>query len=250
MGAAYVVTGSVNQACVESGTSDVVRAMLADAEATDVAMAPAADMFEMGVKVQVLKRATLFPMRAAKLYELYRTCESLEQIPAKDRTQLETTFFRMPLESAWADTERFFATRDPAQLERAARDPKHRLALTFRSYLGLGSRWATSGDAGRKVDFQVWCGPAMGAFNAWARGSCLEAPPARRVADVAWNVMFGAAVLARRATLVAQGADPERLVVGLAPRSRASLLALLETGREEPKPASRTPCSAGEVNRR
>ncbi|MGE3821099.1 MAG: nitronate monooxygenase, partial [Isosphaeraceae bacterium] len=42
MGAAYVVTGSVNQSCVESGTSDAVRKMLADARQADVAMAPAA----------------------------------------------------------------------------------------------------------------------------------------------------------------------------------------------------------------
>ena len=73
MGAAYVVTGSVNQACVESGSSDAVREMLAEAEQADVTMAPAADMFEMGVKVQVLKRGTMFAMRAAKLYELYRS---------------------------------------------------------------------------------------------------------------------------------------------------------------------------------
>ena len=55
MGAAYIVTGSVNQSCVEAGTSDVVRRMLCQAQQADVAMAPAADMFEMGVKVQVLE---------------------------------------------------------------------------------------------------------------------------------------------------------------------------------------------------
>ena len=60
MGAAYIVTGSVNQACVESGTSDVVRDMLAEAGQADITMAPAADMFEMGVEVQVLKRGTTF----------------------------------------------------------------------------------------------------------------------------------------------------------------------------------------------
>ena len=77
MGAAYVLTGSINQACVESGTSDQVRGMLAQAGQADVAMAPAADMFEMGVKVQILKRGTMFAMRAAKLYELYRAHDSL-----------------------------------------------------------------------------------------------------------------------------------------------------------------------------
>src|ERR671935_238903 len=81
MGAAYVLTGSINQACVESGSSDPVREMLAAAEQADVIMAPAADMFEMGVKVQVLKRGTMFAMRAQKLYELYRTCPDMASIP-------------------------------------------------------------------------------------------------------------------------------------------------------------------------
>ena len=85
MGAAYVVTGSVNQACVESGTSPAVRQMLAEAEQADVAMAPAADMFEMGVKVQVLKRGTMFAMRAAKLYRaLPRRTPPWKPIPADD----------------------------------------------------------------------------------------------------------------------------------------------------------------------
>ena len=51
MGAAYIVTGSINQACAEAGTSPLVRKMLAQATQTDVTDAPAADMFEMGVKV-------------------------------------------------------------------------------------------------------------------------------------------------------------------------------------------------------
>lgn len=47
------------------------------------------------------------------------------------------------------------------------------------------------------MDYQVWCGPAMGAFNEWAAGSFLEAPEQRRVATVARNILFGAAVLTR-----------------------------------------------------
>ena len=74
MGAGYVVTGSVNQGCVEAAASEHTKKLLAQAEMADVSMAPAADMFEMGVQLQVLKRGTLFPMRAQKLYELYRNC--------------------------------------------------------------------------------------------------------------------------------------------------------------------------------
>ena len=40
MGAAYVLTGSINQSCVESGTSPLVREMLCKTEQSDVAMAP------------------------------------------------------------------------------------------------------------------------------------------------------------------------------------------------------------------
>jgi len=43
MGAAYVLTGSINQASVESGLSTAARHMLVEADAADVVMAPAAD---------------------------------------------------------------------------------------------------------------------------------------------------------------------------------------------------------------
>jgi PfaD family protein len=204
MGAAYVLTGSINQACVESGSSDAVRKMLAEAGQADVIMAPAADMFEMGVKVQVLKRGTLFAMRAAKLYELYRTCANLEAIPAAERVRLEKDLFRAPLDAIWAETRQFWLGRDPKQVERAEADAKHKMALTFRWYLGLSSRWANAGEPTRQVDYQVWCGPAMGAFNEWVKGSFLERSENRRVATVARNLMHGAAVVTRVQMLACQ----------------------------------------------
>ncbi|HEY9721520.1 MAG TPA: PfaD family polyunsaturated fatty acid/polyketide biosynthesis protein [Oscillatoriaceae cyanobacterium] len=197
MGAAYVLTGSVNQSCVESGTSDLVRQMLAAAQQADVAMAPAGDMFEMGVKVQVLKRGTMFAMRAQKLYDLYKAYEGLEAIPEDVRAGLEKDLFRAPLEEIWTGTRDFFLTRDPSQVERAERDPKHRMALVFRWYLGLSSRWSKGGDPSRKADYQIWCGPAMGAFNEWVKGSALEASENRRVVTVALNILVGACALTR-----------------------------------------------------
>ena len=207
MGAAYIVTGTINQACIESGSSDLARTMLAEAGQADIAMAPAVDMFEMGVKLQVLKRGTLFPMRANKLYEYYRNYDSIEAIPAKDRETLEQSIFRAPLEEIWQATRAFFAERDPEQLQRAGQDPKHRMALMFRWYLGLSSRWANAGDTARKVDYQIWCGPAMGAFNEWTRGGFLEHPGQRRVVSVALNILYGAAVVCRANLLRSQGVN-------------------------------------------
>jgi PfaD family protein len=201
MGAAYVVTGSVNQACVESGTSSLVREMLAQAEQADTTMAPAADMFEMGVRVQVLKRGTLFAMRAAKLYDLYRTYPAWNAIPATERANLEKHVFQGSFDQIWDQTEAFFRERDPRQLERAANEPKHKMALVFRWYLGLSSHWANAGDPHRKIDYQIWCGPAMGAFNEWTQGTFLAEPGERRAVTVAMNLLYGAAVMLRGRTL-------------------------------------------------
>jgi PfaD family protein len=223
MGAGWILTGSVNQACVEAGTSDAVREMLAAAGQADTAMAPAADMFEMGVKVQVLKRGTMFPMRAQRLLDLYRAHESLEAIPAADRAALERDLFRAPLEEIWRGTREWFLGRDPSQVERAEREPRHRMALVFRWYLGMSSRWANAGEPSRRLDYQVWCGPAMGAFNEWARGSFLEAPAARRVAVVARNLLHGAAVLLRAQALRAQGIDLPPACAAAPPRTPAEI---------------------------
>ena len=228
MGAAYVLTGSINQACLESGSSDAVREMLAEAEQADVIMAPAADMFEMGVKVQVLKRGTMFAMRAARLYELYRHHAGLEHLPAAERGQLEKMIFRAPIEQVWKETRDFWLARDPAQVKRAETDPKHRMALVFRWYLGLSSRWANAGEPGRKVDYQVWCGPAMGAFNEWTRGSELESWRNRRAVTIARNLMHGACVLTRLHVLRCQGATVPPEWARVVPLSAETLAATFD----------------------
>jgi hypothetical protein len=81
------------------------------------------------------------------------------------------------------------------------------MALVFRSYLGLASLWAKHGDADRQIDYQIWCGPAMGAFNAWVKNSCLENVDCRYVADMAMNLMYGATGLMRCQWLRNQGIE-------------------------------------------
>lgn len=207
MGAAYIVTGSVNQACLEAGTSDYVREILAAADQADITMAPAADMFEMGVKVQVLKRGTMFAMRAQKLYELYNRYDALESLPAADQAQIEKQVFQASLAEVWQQTRQFFNSRDPKQISEAERNPKHKMALLFRSYLGQASRWANAGEPSRHMDYQIWCGPAMGAFNRWTADSPLADWRNRRVADVAFALLFGAAVQMRLTMLRSQGVN-------------------------------------------
>ncbi len=206
MGAAYIVTGSVNQSTRESGTSEMAKEMLARTGQADVSMAPAGDMFVMGARVQVLKWGTMFPMRAARLYELYRNYPDLESIPESERKNLEKTYFRSSLEEIWVQTRSFFMEHDPGQVEKAAKNPKHRMALIFRWYLGQSTHWANSGNESRKIDFQIYCGPAMGAFNEWGKGTFLAAPQNRDVVTIAMNFLYGAALLQRVQFLRNQGA--------------------------------------------
>jgi PfaD family protein len=205
LGADYVLTGSLNQASVESGLSDLGKEMLASADVADVAMAAAADMFEMGVRVQVLKRGTMFSLRANRLYEVFRSHSSLDELPASLRHELEERVLGASIDAVWHETETFWRERDPAQLDRASVDPKHKMALVFRWYLGMSSRWAIAGNGARRADYQIWCGPAMGAFNAWVKGSFLEPPAARSVVQIALNLLEGAAIVVRAQQLRTYG---------------------------------------------
>lgn len=204
-GAAYVMTGSVNQSAIEAGLSEAGKAMLAKASIADTTMAPAADMFEQGVKVQVLKQGTMFSSRASQLFELYRAYNDAAEIPEPIRRKIESTIFQRSLDQVWSDTERFFKERDPSQLDLANRNAKHKLALLCRWYLGQASRWAIQGVEGRELDYQIWSGPAIGAFNEWAKGSFLEPPSNRSVAQIAYNLLEGASVIGRAQQLRSYG---------------------------------------------
>lgn len=221
LGADYALTGSINQAAVESGLSAPAKALLALAESTDVGMAPSPDMFELGVQVQVLTRGTLFARRAHRLYAIWRAHPGLESLPPALRDELEQRVLGASLDAIWAETRAFWQRRRPEEVERAERDPKHRMALCFRWYVGKSSRWAIAGEPERALDYQIWCGPAMGGFNRWARGSHLEAPSNRMVVDIALNLLEGAATLTRARQLRAMGVPLSPAAFAFRPRRLA-----------------------------
>lgn len=205
LGAAYVLIGSIHQSCQESGLSADGKQMLAKAKMTDVIMTASADMFEMGVKVQVLKRGIMMGMRGNLLYDLYTHYSHIEAIPPSTIKELERTIFWKPVDEIWQETINFFKQVDPSQITRAETDAKHRMALIFRWYLGNSSRWPIQGTVERKIDYQIWCGPAMGAFNQWVKGSFLEQPSERKIKQVALNLMVGAAQITRAQQLKSLG---------------------------------------------
>ncbi len=209
MGAAYVVTGSVNQGCVESGTSDYVKQVLAETAMADVTMAPCADMFEMGAKVEVIKKKTMYAQNAQKLYEYYVKYSAFEDIPAAERERIEKKILRDSFANIWAGTKEYFSRVDPSKIPLAEKNPKLKMALVFRWYLGSSSRWAVQGNPDRKFDMQIWCGQAMGAFNLWVKGTPLEQAENRHVGEVAKLLLHSCAYHYMKNLLIRMGAASE-----------------------------------------
>lgn len=195
LGADFVLTGSINQCTVEAGTSDAVKELLEGMNIQDTDLVPAGDMFEMGAKVQVFKKGLLFPSRARRLYDLYRQYGSIGELDAATRTQLETRYFGRSIDQVWAETCEYYGRAMPEVIARAERDPKHKMALIFRWYFVHSSRLALRGDPEHRVDYQVHCGPALGAFNQWVRGTPLESWRARHVDEIGLRLLTATASL-------------------------------------------------------
>jgi trans-AT polyketide synthase/acyltransferase/oxidoreductase domain-containing protein len=134
LGADFVLTGSINQCTAEAGMSDVVKDMLQDINVQDTDYAPAGDMFEIGAKIQVMKRGVFFPARANKLYNLWREHDSLASIDAQTAKHIQEKYFRRSFEEVYAETRNHYLTIMPGEIDKADRSPKHKMALVFRWY--------------------------------------------------------------------------------------------------------------------
>ncbi|KVM68313.1 hypothetical protein WJ60_12215 [Burkholderia ubonensis] len=188
LGAEFVLVGSVNQCSPEAGTSDLVKDMLAELALHDTAYAPAGDMFVTGARVQVVRRGTLFPARANQLYLAYRTHDSIAALPARTRDGFER-FMGKSLDAIWDLTRERLARHRPAELARLETDPKARMARVFKWYFSRSIESAINGVEAERANFQIHSGPAMGAFNAFARGGAFESRASRHVDALAEELM-------------------------------------------------------------
>jgi trans-AT polyketide synthase/acyltransferase/oxidoreductase domain-containing protein len=195
MGADFVLTGSINQCTVEAGTSDTTKSILQDIGVRDTTYAPAGDMFEMGARVQVVRKGLFFPARANRLYELYQRHNSLEEIDMKTREQIQEKYFKRSFADVWEETRRYYLRTGAEWIHDIENKPKQKMALIFKWYFVHTTRLAQSGSEDQRVDYQIHCGPALGAFNQWVRGTPLQSWQERHVADIGVQIMNGAAQL-------------------------------------------------------
>jgi len=189
MGADFVATGSINQCSVEAAISDDVKNILQSIDINDTAYAPSGELFEMGSKVQVVKKSSLFSIRANKLYQLYQQYSSLEDIDPSTIKELETKYFLRTIDQVWCETRDHYLKIAPSVIERAEKRPKSKMALIFKWYFIHTTRAALKGSDEYNGDLQIHCGPALGAFNQIVKGGPIAQWQNRRVVDIASFLM-------------------------------------------------------------
>lgn len=186
LGADYIVTGSINQCTAEAATSDKAKELLAKMQIQDTEYAPAGDMFELGAKVQVLKKGLFFPIRANKLYELYRNHDSIEDLDDKTKDQLQMKYFGRTFGEVYEEVKKYHNSEKIAYAEK---NPKNKMALIFKWYFGYATKNALTGSEENIIDYQIYAGSALGAFNEYVRGTELENWKNRHVDSIALKLM-------------------------------------------------------------
>ncbi|MBV9992188.1 MAG: ACP S-malonyltransferase [Alphaproteobacteria bacterium] len=188
LGADFVATGSINQCTLEAATSDVVKDALQTLDVHEIALAPAEDGFEGGARVLTMAKGVFFPGRANRLHEIWRAHADWSAVDRADQRQIEEKYLRRDFDDVAAEL---------ASKGLAVENPKARMAEVFKTYLNLSRRWAFAGAADRRLDFQVRTGPALGAFNRWARTGERGSWRNRHVDDIGVLLMRGAERLLR-----------------------------------------------------
>lgn len=194
MGADFVETGSINQCTIEAKTSEAVKTLLEAMDIQDTEYVPG-EIFEFGGKVQVLKKGSLFFARLNKLYEIYRQYNSINELDGNLKEMIENRYFKKSFQQVLEEIKQ----NSPAsERERLDNDEKYKMGMIFGWYSRHGFKLALQGEANQSVDYHVNCGPAMGAFNRYVKGTKYEHWVNRSVADINRMLMKDAQVIMKQ----------------------------------------------------
>src|SRR5699024_8160953 len=120
------------------------------------------DTMEYGTQVQVLRKGVLFPPRANKLYELYKSHAALDEIDAETAEQVQRRYLKKRFGEVFAELRTSLPVEE---IERAERDPKHKMALVFRWYFEHALGQALSGSSEGRVEDQCHHWSSAGTSN-------------------------------------------------------------------------------------
>lgn len=145
-----------------------------------------------------VEKGRILSARANKLYELYRNYNSIDQIDAQTRKMIEEKFFHKSFDDVYREVRAYKA---PGDIEKAEQNPKHKMALIFKWYFAMSNRAALLGDPVQRLNYQIHCGPALGAFNQWVKGTSLEDWRQRHVDEIGQKLCDETAGLLQRQVL-------------------------------------------------
>lgn len=189
LGADFVLTGSINQCTVEANVSEHVKQLLCELSSEDTCSVPAGDMFESGARSQVVRKGLYFPARAQKLYDLYRLNKGLDGLSQKEKFQIEQHFMQKSFTAVLAE---IMTTENSQEIKKINENDKYKMARVFKWYFDHAQKSALNGLQINQDNYQIFCSPAMGAFNQWVSETDLKSWKNRHVDDIAMRLMSGA----------------------------------------------------------
>lgn len=102
------------------------------------------------------------------------------------RNQIEEKYFKRSFEQVYEEVKAHYP---PQEIQKAERNPKQKMAIIFKWYFHYSNSLALSGSEESRVDYQIHCGPALGAFNQWVKGTALESWRNRHVDKIGIHLM-------------------------------------------------------------
>lgn len=186
MGADFVVTGSINQCSVEAATSNLVKDNLQSLDEMDFTYAAVSDLFEFGEKKSIVKKGSLYHIRANRLYEVYNRYNSVEEIPEDIRNLIEKKYFQKSFEAIYSD---IYANLTMDNQKLCNEQPKYKMALIFRNFLDKCFQDALDGSLVGKINYQIISSNAIVQFNHWVKDTELCDWKRRHVDIIAKRIM-------------------------------------------------------------
>lgn len=185
-GADFVVTTAINQCTIEANTSEYVKELLQDATENDFAYAPTDELFEFGLRTSVLKKGSLYHIRATKIYEIYCQYNGIEDIPLDIRNTIFMKYYKTSLEEVFANITKQMNEEEVRRLEGR---PKEKMGLIFKWLLVKSFKDACVGNIENKANYLVLASREMADLNRFFENTEHFAWGNRSVVDIAVGLM-------------------------------------------------------------
>lgn len=113
----------------------------------------------------------------------------MDEIDEKVKNQIQEKYFKRSFDSIYEDCKTYFKAQGTGEIEKAEKNPKFKMALVFRWYFNYSAMLALTGKEESIIDYQIHCGPSLGAFNQRVKGTEIENWRNRHVDEIALKLL-------------------------------------------------------------